>query len=125
DLVPDARFADVAGAGHMVAGDRNDAFNDAVVEVLTDLRTGGPPPARAPWCEDGRRRGAPGRPSRPEPRPTGAGSHEGPDPAMGRTGEPGSGGARRMDMGRRTDRREPRRPALLVPLVALALLAGA
>jgi non-heme chloroperoxidase len=40
ELVPHARFADVAGAGHMVAGDRNDAFNDAVVEFLTDLRAG-------------------------------------------------------------------------------------
>ena len=27
DLAPHARFVDVSGAGHMVAGDRNDAFN--------------------------------------------------------------------------------------------------
>jgi pimeloyl-ACP methyl ester carboxylesterase len=33
-LVPHAGYIDVAGAGHMVAGDRNDAFNDAVVEFL-------------------------------------------------------------------------------------------
>ena len=33
-LVPQAQMVDVAGAGHMVAGDRNDAFNDAVVEFL-------------------------------------------------------------------------------------------
>jgi pimeloyl-ACP methyl ester carboxylesterase len=33
-LVPHARFVDVAGAGHMVAGDRNDVFNDAVVAFL-------------------------------------------------------------------------------------------
>ena len=33
-LIPHAQAADVAGAGHMVAGDRNDAFNDAVVEFL-------------------------------------------------------------------------------------------
>ncbi len=33
-LVPHAEFVDVAGAGHMVAGDRNDAFNDAIVEFL-------------------------------------------------------------------------------------------
>jgi pimeloyl-ACP methyl ester carboxylesterase len=38
ELVPHARFADVAGAGHMVAGDRNDLFNDAVVSFLDDLR---------------------------------------------------------------------------------------
>ena len=33
-FVPHAEFADVAGAGHMVAGDANDAFNDAVVAFL-------------------------------------------------------------------------------------------
>ena len=33
-LVPHARYVDVGGAGHMVAGDRNDAFNDAVIEFL-------------------------------------------------------------------------------------------
>lgn len=36
-LVPHARRGDVAGAGHMVAGDRNDAFNDAVTEFLDDV----------------------------------------------------------------------------------------
>lgn len=34
ELVPHAEVVDVAGAGHMVAGDRNDAFNDAVVEFV-------------------------------------------------------------------------------------------
>ena len=34
ELVPHAEMVDVAGAGHMVAGDRNDLFNDAVVEFL-------------------------------------------------------------------------------------------
>ncbi len=33
-LVPHAEFADIAGADHMVAGDRNDAFNDAVFSFL-------------------------------------------------------------------------------------------
>lgn len=37
-LVPQARLVDVAGAGHMVAGDRNDAFNDAVVDFLESVR---------------------------------------------------------------------------------------
>ncbi len=37
DLVPHARFVDVSGAGHMVAGDRNDAFNTAVIRFLRDL----------------------------------------------------------------------------------------
>ena len=31
---PHAEFADVAGAGHMVAGDRNEVFNRAVLEFL-------------------------------------------------------------------------------------------
>ncbi|HMJ74411.1 MAG TPA: alpha/beta hydrolase [Iamia sp.] len=37
ELVPHARYARVDGAGHMVAGDRNDAFNHAIEEFLTDL----------------------------------------------------------------------------------------
>jgi non-heme chloroperoxidase len=36
-LVPSARFADVAGAGHMVAGDRNDAFTGAVLAFLDEV----------------------------------------------------------------------------------------
>ncbi len=32
--VPHAEFVDVSGAGHMVAGDRNDAFTSAVAEFL-------------------------------------------------------------------------------------------
>jgi non-heme chloroperoxidase len=39
-LVPHARLVDVAGAGHMVAGDRNDLFNDAVVGFLDGLTHG-------------------------------------------------------------------------------------
>ena len=35
DLVPEAEFVDVAGTGHMVAGDDNDAFTEAVAEFLT------------------------------------------------------------------------------------------
>jgi pimeloyl-ACP methyl ester carboxylesterase len=38
ELVPHARLVDVAGAGHMVAGDRNDLFNDAVVTFLDLVR---------------------------------------------------------------------------------------
>ncbi|MDQ2648439.1 MAG: alpha/beta hydrolase [Actinomycetota bacterium] len=33
-LVPHAEFADVAGAGHMVAGDRNEVFNQAILGFL-------------------------------------------------------------------------------------------
>ena len=39
ELVPHAQFVDVSGAGHMVAGDRNDRFCDAVVEFLEALPT--------------------------------------------------------------------------------------
>lgn len=39
ELVPHAEMVDVAGAGHMVAGDRNDLFNDAVVGFLEQTRT--------------------------------------------------------------------------------------
>lgn len=38
ELVPHAQLVDVAGAGHMVAGDRNDLFNDAVVNFLDEVR---------------------------------------------------------------------------------------
>lgn len=38
EMAPHARFADVSGAGHMVAGDRNDAFTEAVVDFLDELR---------------------------------------------------------------------------------------
>src|SRR5262249_4496241 len=36
-LVPHARYADVSGAGHMVAGDRNDPFTEAVVRFLAEV----------------------------------------------------------------------------------------
>jgi pimeloyl-ACP methyl ester carboxylesterase len=36
-LVPHAKFVDVGGARHMVAGDRNDAFSAAIVEFLAGL----------------------------------------------------------------------------------------
>jgi pimeloyl-ACP methyl ester carboxylesterase len=39
ELAPHAELVDVAGAGHMVAGDRNDLFNDAVVGFLERSRT--------------------------------------------------------------------------------------
>jgi pimeloyl-ACP methyl ester carboxylesterase len=37
ELVPHARSVDVSGAGHMVAGDRNDVFSDAVIGFLSEL----------------------------------------------------------------------------------------
>ena len=39
DRVPHAEFADVAGAGHMVAGDRNEIFNQAILDFLERHRT--------------------------------------------------------------------------------------
>lgn len=36
EAAPHARFVDVADAGHMVAGDRNDVFTDAVVDFLEE-----------------------------------------------------------------------------------------
>ena len=35
ELCPHAEFVNVADAAHMVAGDRNDIFADAVIEFLT------------------------------------------------------------------------------------------
>ena len=35
--VPHAVFTDISGAGHMIAGDKNDVFTDAVASFLTDL----------------------------------------------------------------------------------------
>ena len=40
ELVPHAQVIDVADAGHMVAGDKNDLFNDAVVAFLDEVRAG-------------------------------------------------------------------------------------
>lgn len=37
ELMPLARVVEVDGAGHMVAGDKNDAFNAAVEEFLLEL----------------------------------------------------------------------------------------
>jgi pimeloyl-ACP methyl ester carboxylesterase len=37
ELCPSAEFVDVSDAGHMVAGDRNDAFTEAVVDFLARL----------------------------------------------------------------------------------------
>lgn len=37
ELVPHARTVDVSGAGHMIAGDDNDAFTAAVLDFLDDV----------------------------------------------------------------------------------------
>ena len=38
EQVPHAEYADVSGAGHMVAGDRNDLFSNAVIEFMERCR---------------------------------------------------------------------------------------
>jgi pimeloyl-ACP methyl ester carboxylesterase len=48
EIAPQAQIADVAGAGHMVAGDRNDAFNAAVLVFLDTVRAGDPVATAAP-----------------------------------------------------------------------------
>ncbi len=53
-LCPTAEYVSVTGAGHMVAGDRNDIFATAVIEFLAGavpvhgepLRSPRPPPPR-------------------------------------------------------------------------------
>ncbi|KXS19973.1 alpha/beta-hydrolase [Gonapodya prolifera JEL478] len=39
ELVPHAQFADVSGASHMVAGDKNDAFTTAVVKFVKSFQS--------------------------------------------------------------------------------------
>ncbi len=39
--VPHAQYVDVSGAGHMVAGDRNDVFSEAVIGFLEEIRAHG------------------------------------------------------------------------------------
>ena len=41
ELVPHAHYVDVSGAAHMVAGDRNDAFTQAVTGFLATLQSPG------------------------------------------------------------------------------------
>ena len=50
-LCPSAEYVSVSGAGHMIAGDRNDVFVNAVVEFLTRVSPSGeaaPKPLRTP-----------------------------------------------------------------------------
>jgi pimeloyl-ACP methyl ester carboxylesterase len=40
DLIPGARWTDVADAGHMVVGDDNDVFTEALAELLDEVARG-------------------------------------------------------------------------------------
>lgn len=51
EQVPHAKFADISNAGHMVAGDRNDLFTDAVLDFLED-ELGGPEGPGRPETHD-------------------------------------------------------------------------
>jgi pimeloyl-ACP methyl ester carboxylesterase len=42
EMIPHARFVDVVNATHMVAGDRNDAFTEAVLDFAAPLLRSGP-----------------------------------------------------------------------------------
>ncbi|QCP50365.1 alpha/beta hydrolase [Trinickia violacea] len=48
-LAPEAEYVNVDGAGHMVAGDRNDAFNHGILDFIARVDQGGvsPPHDRA------------------------------------------------------------------------------
>lgn len=48
DLCPAAEFVNVAGAAHMVAGDRNDIFATAVIDFLSRTVPVGAPPVQPP-----------------------------------------------------------------------------
>jgi len=37
EVVPQARFTDISGAGHMIAGDKNDVFTEAVLEFIASV----------------------------------------------------------------------------------------
>ncbi len=41
ELIPGARAVDVSGAGHMVSGDQNDVFNDAILSFLAEVESAG------------------------------------------------------------------------------------
>jgi non-heme chloroperoxidase len=47
ELVPHAEYVDVADAAHMVAGDRNDVFSDAVIDFLERTIASHAPPGAA------------------------------------------------------------------------------
>jgi len=67
EVVPDAELVDVEGAGHMIAGDRNDVFNESIVEFLA--RRAAPAAAAAPAATTGSA-AAPAATAGPEPEPT-------------------------------------------------------
>ena len=59
-LCPHAEFVNVAGAGHMVAGDRNDIFRQAVIEFLSRAVPVGGQPVKPAHQPQPRHAGPPG-----------------------------------------------------------------
>jgi len=39
EVVPQARFTDISGAGHMIAGDKNDVFTEAVLDFIASVES--------------------------------------------------------------------------------------
>jgi pimeloyl-ACP methyl ester carboxylesterase len=60
DLCPLAEYVNVEGAAHMVAGDRNDVFSDAVIEFLSRTVPPSGSPVRPPHQPVPRHLGPPG-----------------------------------------------------------------
>jgi pimeloyl-ACP methyl ester carboxylesterase len=59
-LCPHSEYVNVTGAGHMVAGDRNDVFAGAVIEFLARKVPVGGDPERAPHAPNPHHEGPPG-----------------------------------------------------------------
>lgn len=51
-LAPAAEYVNVSGAGHMVAGDHNDAFNHGVLDFIARVDRGDVPPPHYPAAAD-------------------------------------------------------------------------
>lgn len=60
ELCPNSEYVNVTGAGHMVAGDRNDIFGKAVIEFLARTVPVGAPPVQAPHQTSPHHEGPPG-----------------------------------------------------------------
>lgn len=60
EMCPHSEYVNVAGAAHMVAGDRNDIFGDAVVEFLSRKVPVGGQPVQPPHPIHPHREGPPG-----------------------------------------------------------------
>ena len=60
ELCPHSEYINVTGAGHMVAGDRNDVFGDAVIAFLMRVAPVGRDPLQAPHALHPHHEGPPG-----------------------------------------------------------------